>query len=36
MEEESVYLDADPEDDWAVYEFQWTPNWIAWLYNGEE
>jgi endoglucanase len=27
---------ADPQDDWAVYEFQWTPDWIAFLHNGVE
>jgi beta-glucanase (GH16 family) len=27
---------ADPEDGWAIYEFQWTPDWVAWLYNGQE
>jgi beta-glucanase (GH16 family) len=27
---------ADPGDGWAVYEFQWTPDWVSWLYNGVE
>jgi len=27
---------ADPKDGWATYEFQWTPDWISWLYEGEE
>jgi endo-1,3-1,4-beta-glycanase ExoK len=27
---------ANPQDDWAYYEFQWTPDYIAFLYNGQE
>ena len=27
---------ADPKDGWAVYEFQWTPDYISWLYNGKQ
>jgi beta-glucanase (GH16 family) len=27
---------GDPDDDWGVYEFQWTPDYISWLYNGKE
>jgi beta-glucanase (GH16 family) len=27
---------ADPRDEWHVYEFQWTPDYISWLYDGEE
>jgi len=27
---------ANPEDDWAYYEIQWTPDYISWLYNGVE
>lgn len=27
---------ANPETDWAVYEFQWTPDFISWMYNGQE
>ena len=27
---------ADPRDDWATYEFQWTPDYVSWLYNGIE
>ena len=26
--------EVDPKDGWATYEFQWTPDWIAWLYEG--
>jgi beta-glucanase (GH16 family) len=26
---------ADPNDGWAIYEFQWTPEYISWLYNGQ-
>jgi beta-glucanase (GH16 family) len=36
MKDESEYLDVDPQDDWHIYEIQWTPDWIAWLLNGEE
>ena len=27
---------ANPGSDWAVYEFQWTPDYVSWLYNGQE
>jgi len=27
---------ANPGNDWAVYEFQWTPDYVSWLYNGQE
>jgi len=27
---------ANPRDDWATYEFQWTPDYVSWMYNGEE
>lgn len=26
----------DPGDDWNTYEFQWTPDYISWMYNGQE
>ena len=26
----------NPGDDWATYEFQWTPDYVSWLYNGQE
>ena len=27
---------ANPTDQWNVYEFQWTPFWISFLFNGQE
>jgi len=27
---------ADPQDDYNFYEIQWTPDYIAFLYNGEQ
>ena len=27
---------ADPKDEWHVYEFQWTPFYISFLYDGVE
>ena len=27
---------VDPQDDWATYEFRWTPDYISWYYNGQE
>ena len=26
----------NPRDDWATYEFHWTPDYVSWYYNGEE
>merc|ERR1712110_110170 len=27
---------ADPKDEWHIYEFQWTPDYISFLYDGQE
>ena len=27
---------ANPQDDWHLYAFEWTPDYVAWFYDGEE